>query len=188
VNSHSLSAGSHPAPGTARTELPIVQALLAVAIVVLAFATLSLDDAVVAALTGPVLVVIAAADLERGTIPNRIVLPASALVLVVHSVLVPDRALQWLLAAVVSAALLTAPSLFGRKWIGAGDAKLALLVGAALGWAILGAMLAAFLLMFPVALVLVARRGVKARKATLPFGPFIAVGSLLVLFGPALAG
>jgi leader peptidase (prepilin peptidase) / N-methyltransferase len=182
----SLSAGARPAAAAVRSDLPIARTLLALVVVVVAFATLSFDDAVVAAIAGAVLVVLAAIDIERGVIPNRIVLPASALVFVVHSALVPRHALQYLFAALVSAAVLAAPTLLGRNWIGAGDAKLALLVGAALGWAVAGALLAAFALTFPVALLLLLRRGLKARKATLPFGPFIALGSLLVLFGPAL--
>lgn len=156
-------------------------------VVALAFATLPLDRAVVAAFAGSTLVVLSAIDIERGIIPNRIVLPAAAIVLVAQLALFPDQASEWALAAVLAALALMIPQLVGRSWMGMGDVKLALLLGATLGWGALGAVLIAFLCTFPVAVIVLVRGGIAARKTTIPFGPFLAMGALIVLFGPHLS-
>jgi len=142
----------------------------------------------VAAFAATVLIVLSAIDLERRIIPNRIVIPAAGIVLVAQIVLFPGQASEWVLAAVLSALVLMIPQLLGRSWMGMGDVKLALLLGATLGWGVLGAVFLAFLCVFPVALVLLIRHGSEARKMTIPFGPFLALGALIILFAPHLAG
>jgi leader peptidase (prepilin peptidase) / N-methyltransferase len=174
--------------GAQRLRSPVTVSLAALATVVLAFAVLPVDHAVVAALAGATLVVLSAIDLERGIIPNRIVLPAAGVVLVAQVALFPDRAAEWALAAILSAFVLALPQLVGRAWMGMGDVKLGLLLGAALGWGVLGAVLLAFLCVFPVAFLVVLRGGLAARKTTIPFGPFLSLGALIMLFGPHLAG
>jgi leader peptidase (prepilin peptidase)/N-methyltransferase len=72
--------------------------------------------------------------------------------------------------------------------MGMGDVKLMMLLGAGFGWAAVGAIMIGFLSVFPFALVALIRGGIGARKATLPFGPFLAFGGLVVLIGPHLAG
>jgi leader peptidase (prepilin peptidase) / N-methyltransferase len=172
----------------ARLRSRATVAAFTAAVVVLAFAILPFAHALVAAVTGATLVVVSAIDLERGIIPNRIVVPAAGFVLVAQIVLFPDRAGEWALAAVLSALVLMLPQLIGRSWMGMGDVKLALLLGAALGWGVIGAVLLAFLCVFPVALLVLVRGGVAARKTTIPFGPFLSIGALIMLFGPQLAG
>ena len=161
---------------------------LLVAGVALAFASLPLEKAIVAAFAGAVMVVLAAIDIERGIIPNRIVLPAAGLVLLAQIALFPDRAGEWLLAALLAAIVFMIPQLLGRAWMGMGDAKLALLLGATLGWGVVGAVLIAFVCVFPVSLGLLIYDGRAASKRTVPFGPFLSLGGLIVLFGPHLAG
>ena len=159
-----------------------------VAVVVLAVLALPLDRVVVGAFGAVVLVVLAGIDIERGLIPNRIVLPSFGLVLLGQIIVRPDRASEWVLAALLAAFALLVPNLIRPAWMGMGDVKLALLIGALLGWGAFGALLLAFLCTFPVALVLVVRGGSAARKSAIPFGPFLALGALIVLFGPYLAG
>jgi len=171
-----------------RMRSPVVVSLAVLATIVLSFAILPPDHAIVAALTGATLVVLSAIDLERGIIPNRIVLPAVGVVLVAQVALFPDRAGEWALAAILSALVLALPQLIGRAWMGMGDVKLGLLLGAALGWGVLGAVPLAFLCVFPVAFLVVLRGGLAARKTTIPFGPFLSLGALIMLFGPQLAG
>jgi leader peptidase (prepilin peptidase)/N-methyltransferase len=187
-----VSTAASPAAGRTdasdrllRSLAPV--AVVALAVVVLAFAALPLAHALVAALTGATLVVISAIDIERGIIPNRIVLPAAGVVLVAQIALFPDRAGEWALAAILAALFFLVPNVLSRKLMGMGDVKLALLLGAALGWQVAGAVALAFLCVFPVALVTLARGGLAARKATLPFGPFLALGALIMLFVPYLA-
>lgn len=167
---------------------PATVAPFTLTVVALAFAILPLERAIVAALTGATLVVLSAIDLERGIIPNRIVLPAASIVLVAQVALFPERAGEWALAATLSAFVLMLPQLLGRRWMGMGDVKLGLLLGAALGWGVIGAVLLAFVCVFPVALLVLLRGGIAARKTTIPFGPFLALGALMVLFGPQVAG
>jgi prepilin signal peptidase PulO-like enzyme (type II secretory pathway) len=162
--------------------------MLVAVVVVLAFASLPFDEAVVAACAGSVMVVLSAIDIERGLIPNRIVLPAAGIVLLAQIALFPDRAVEWVLAALISAFVFMIPQLLGRAWMGMGDAKLALLLGATLGWQVLAAVVIAFVCVFPVALAVLVQNGITARKRTIPFGPFLSLGGLIVLFGPHLAG
>ena len=67
-----------------------------------------------------------------------------------------------------------------------GDVKLILLLGVGLGSGVLGAVTIAFLSVFPFALAALMRGGVAARSATLPFGPFLAFGGLIMLLVPHL--
>jgi prepilin signal peptidase PulO-like enzyme (type II secretory pathway) len=159
-----------------------------VAVVALALATFPLDRAIVGAFAASVLVVLSAIDIERGIIPNRIVLPAAAIVLVAQIALFPGRALEWGLAAILAALVLMIPQLLNRAWMGMGDVKLMLLLGAALGWGVGGAVLVGLLCTFPVALLVLVRDGIGARKSTIPFGPFLSLGALIVLFSPHIAG
>jgi leader peptidase (prepilin peptidase) / N-methyltransferase len=157
-----------------------------VAAVSLAIATLPLDHAVVAGFAAAVLVVVSAIDLERRIIPNRIVLPAAGIVLLAQVAFFPARTPEWILAPILAAFVLLIPQLLKRRWMGMGDVKLALLLGATLGWDVVGAVFIAFICVFPVALVLLIGYGGAARKRTIPFGPFLSLGALIVLFAPHL--
>jgi leader peptidase (prepilin peptidase)/N-methyltransferase len=181
-------AGTSPAPEARLLQSPAAVVPFVVGVVVMAVATLPLDRAIVAAFAAGVLVVLSAIDLERGIIPNRIVLPAAGIVLTAQVVLFPGQAAEWLLAAILASLVLMIPQLLRRTWMGMGDVKLALLLGATLGWGVIGAVFLAFICVFPVALLLLIRDGGAARKATIPFGPFLSLGALIVLFGPHLAG
>jgi prepilin signal peptidase PulO-like enzyme (type II secretory pathway) len=180
------------APGGSAADGPLLRPLavapFVAGVIALAFATLSLDRAILAAFTSAVLVVLAAIDIERRIIPNRIVLPATGVVLVLQVTLFTGRALESALAAIIAAVVLMLPQLLGRSWMGMGDVKLALLLGAALGWGVLGAVLLGFLCTFPVSVVILIRGGMGARRTMIPFGPFLALGALIVLFLPHLLG
>jgi prepilin signal peptidase PulO-like enzyme (type II secretory pathway) len=144
--------------------------------------------ALLAAFVAAVLVVLAAIDLERRIVPNRIVLPAAAVALAGRIALAPGHASQYALAALLAALFLFVPRLFSPRSIGMGDVKLGLLIGAALGWGAASALALGFLFVFPVALVMAIRGGAAARQATIPMCPFLALGALVVLLGPGLAG
>jgi leader peptidase (prepilin peptidase) / N-methyltransferase len=63
-----------------------------------------------------------------------------------------------------------------------GDVKLALLMGAALGRYVSVALLVGMVAAMVPGLYLLARHGSKARKMGIPFGPFLALGSVVALF------
>ena len=139
-------------------------------------------QAFVAAFFVTVLVALSAIDAERRILPDVIVLPSAALVLAAQIALSPDRALEWVLASLGAALFLFLALLAYPKGMGLGDVKLALLLGAALGLHVtVGLMLGMFAAML-VGLFLIARHGVVARKMAIPFGPFLAFGSVVALF------
>jgi leader peptidase (prepilin peptidase) / N-methyltransferase len=166
---------------------PVPVAVVAVAIAAVSFACYSpLSRSLLAAFFAAVLVVLGAIDLEHRIIPNRIVLPATAVVLVAHILISPGRTLELVVAPLAAAAFLFAPNLINSSAMGMGDVKLALLLGAGLGWGVVGALLVGFIATLPVTVVLLVRGGRAAGKATLPLGPFLAFGGLVILIVPKL--
>lgn len=146
-------------------------------------------DAFVAAFFVSALVVLSAIDAERRILPDRIVLPAAAAVLAAQVALHPDRALEWVLAALGASLFLFLALLAYPKGMGMGDVKLCLLLGAMLGKAVVVALMLGMLAALVPAFVLVARHGAAARKMGIPFGPFLALGAVVALFlGDRLLG
>lgn len=127
------------------------------------------------------LVVLAAIDLRYRVLPNRIVLPATAAVLLLQLAFYPENAAEWVASSLGAALFLLLPTLLVASGIGMGDVKLALLLGAMLGSNVVGALLLGFLSLWPIAIYLVATQGWGARKQTLPLGPSLAFGSIVVL-------
>lgn len=137
----------------------------------------------VAALFCAVLVVLSAIDLEHRIVPNRIVVPAAAVVLAAQTAIHPS--FQWALGAFGAALFLFVAVLVYPKGMGMGDVKLALLLGAALGKTVPVAMSVAMLSALLPAVVLLARHGSAARKHAIPFAPFLALGGVVALFAGA---
>jgi leader peptidase (prepilin peptidase)/N-methyltransferase len=145
-------------------------------------------EAVVSAFFAAVLVVLAATDLERRIIPNRIVLPATAIVFAANVAISPGRSLDFALAGLVLAIAFAIPALINPSLMGMGDVKLMMLLGAGLGWRAVDAVIIACVAMFPFAVATLVRGGAAARKTGLPFGPFLALGGLIVLLVIHLGG
>src|SRR6266536_3126844 len=136
--------------------------------------------AVVAAFACVVLVAISATDLTHRIVPNRIVIPAAAIVLLAQTALQPSP--EWALGAFGAAAFLFVTALAYPAGMGMGDVKLALLLGALLGRLVaVGLMLGMLAALVP-SLVLLARHGSAARKMGIPFAPFLAFGAIVALF------
>jgi leader peptidase (prepilin peptidase) / N-methyltransferase len=136
--------------------------------------------AAVAATFCAALVAISAIDLEHRIIPNRIVLPAGGICLVAQTLLEPRP--EWAIAALGASGFLLVAALVYPAGMGMGDVKLALLMGAVLGRTVPVAMMAAMLFALVPSVILLARHGSAARKMGIPFGPFLALGSVLALF------
>lgn len=141
--------------------------------------------AYVAAAVAPTLVVLAVEDLRRRVIPNRIVLPATVAVLAGEVATSPHSAVWGLLAGLGAALLFAIPSLINGTLVGMGDAKLALLIGAAVGPRVIDALALGLTALLPVALATLLFGGTPARRASLPLGPFLALGTIVVLLIPA---
>lgn len=133
------------------------------------------------------LIAIAAIDIERRIVPNRIVGPAAAYGIAAGAVLRSDL-LPELLAAGAGAFLgMLLVALAYPHGMGMGDVKLAGVTGLYLGLAVVPALLVAFLAGTLVGVGIIVARGVAARKHAVPFGPFLALGALAgLLAGPEL--
>jgi leader peptidase (prepilin peptidase)/N-methyltransferase len=142
---------------------------------------MSPHDAVLA-IFAVVLVVLAVVDYRTRRLPNVIVLPTAAFVLVAQIVLEPQRALEYLAAAAGASLFLLVPALLKPEGLGMGDVKLALLLGAALGRSVVAALLIGLVAAGLVGAAILIRSGWSARKTTIPLGPFLALGGLAVLF------
>jgi leader peptidase (prepilin peptidase)/N-methyltransferase len=138
--------------------------------------------ALVGVIFAPTLVLLTVIDLDRRLIPDAIVLPALGAVLVLQIAFHPDHMLEWALASLGAALFFFIPMLIYPAGMGMGDVKLAALLGAALGRSVTAAIAFALLAGGVVALLVLAREGIGARKKAIPFGPFLAAGGLLVFF------
>jgi leader peptidase (prepilin peptidase)/N-methyltransferase len=137
-------------------------------------------DAIVSAFFCAVLVAISATDLEHRIVPNKIVVPAAAIVLAAQTALHPSP--EWALGALGASGFLFLAALFYPAGMGMGDVKLALLLGAMLGRLVgVGLMLGMLAALVP-SVVLIARHGSAARKMGIPFAPFLALGAIVALF------
>ena len=137
-------------------------------------------DAAVAAFFCAALVAVSATDLEHRIVPNRVVVPAAAVVLLAQTALHPS--VEWVLAGLGVSGFLFAAALAYPKGMGMGDVKLALLLGAMLGRTVPVALMLGMLAALVPSLVLVARHGKQARKMGIPFAPFLAIGGVVALF------
>ena len=138
--------------------------------------------ALVGAILAPTLVLLAAIDLDRRLIPDVIVLPALAGVLILQIAFYPEDTLEWVLAMIGAALFLFIPMLISPAAMGMGDVKLAALLGAALGKSVVAALFVGLLAGGAYGLVVFAREGLAARRKSIAFGPFLAFGGLVILF------
>jgi leader peptidase (prepilin peptidase)/N-methyltransferase len=137
-------------------------------------------EALVASFFCLALVAVSATDLEHRIIPNRIVVPAAAIVLAAQTALHPSP--EWAIAGFGASGFLFIAALVYPAGMGMGDVKLALLLGAMLGRTVPVALLLGMVTALVPAVVLLARHGSAARKMGIPLGPFLALGAAVALF------
>src|SRR3954447_5915847 len=137
-------------------------------------------EAATAAFFCCVLVAISAVDLEHRIVPDRIVLPATLVVLTAQTIRDPSP--EWFSAAFCAALFLFLAVLAYPAGMGMGDVKLALLMGAALGKLVAVALMLGMIAALIPGIYLIARHGQAARKMGIPFAPFLALGSIIALF------
>jgi leader peptidase (prepilin peptidase) / N-methyltransferase len=121
-------------------------------------------------------------DLEQRRIPNRIVLPATAVVLVVQIALDPAKAPTLIAFSLAAGLFFYLPMLIFRGGMGMGDVKLAVFLGAALAEVVVLAIAIAVLAAFVAALVVLFRNGATGRKSAMAFAPFLALGAAVAIF------
>jgi leader peptidase (prepilin peptidase)/N-methyltransferase len=132
-----------------------------------------------------VLVAVTVTDFERRIVPNRIIVPALAVALVVQTA--RDPSVEWVLAAIGAGGFFLVAALAYPAGMGMGDVKLAAFLGAWLGTSVVVALFAGSIIACVPSVWLLATRGRAARKIGLPFAPFLAAGAVVALFwGEAL--
>jgi leader peptidase (prepilin peptidase)/N-methyltransferase len=181
-----------PAPAeptrTLAELLPTGAARVAVALAGAAFVAASFaafgagGRALVGAVLCPVLVLLAAIDVKHRLLPNAIVLPSALLIGLILAASDAGGFLEHLEAALALGFFLFVFAAVFPSGLGMGDAKVGFLLGLALGSRTLSAMMVAFFGIFLAALWILFRHGLSARKQSIPFGPFLALGGIAAFF------
>lgn len=133
------------------------------------------------------LIIIFVYDLKHYIIPDKIIYPAIIIALIFNfQFLISNQFPIFnysILSAILAAAFFLAIVLISRgKWMGAGDIKLAFLIGLFLGWPdVLVALFLAFFIGAIIGVGLIAT-GKKTLKSEVPFGPFLVAGTFIALF------
>jgi leader peptidase (prepilin peptidase) / N-methyltransferase len=125
--------------------------------------------------------VVTLADLRSRLIPDRPLLSGLVFALAVCLITDPAGVPARLAAGAAAAGFLLATALVRPDGMGLGDVKVAGVLGFYLGGGVLVAMLAAFAAGSLAGLVLIARHGWEARRRTIPFAPFLALGALIAI-------
>ncbi len=165
------------------TRYPLVEALTALLCVgaVLAggsAATIALNVAFILVLVPIVLI-----DVEHRIIPNRLTALGAILALALGTALDPSGEPERLIAGAAAGGALLLAALAYPGGMGMGDVKLAGVMGLFLGSAVAPAMLLALVAGVLFGALIGARKGAHAaRKTAVPFGPFLAFGSLVAVF------
>jgi leader peptidase (prepilin peptidase) / N-methyltransferase len=133
------------------------------------------------------LAVLAAIDLDRRLLPNRIVYPLAVWGLAAMLLVERDQIAEHLLAGTGAFLFLFLAAVANPAGMGMGDVKLAGVLGLYLGLAVIPALLAALLGGTLAGIGMMLREGAAALERTLPFGVFLAFGALVgVLAGGEL--
>jgi leader peptidase (prepilin peptidase) / N-methyltransferase len=133
------------------------------------------------------MIVVAAIDLEHQVVPNRIVVPAAFWAIPAGLIADPGGEPARLIAGAAAFTFLLVAALAYPAGMGMGDVKLAGVMGLYLGTSVAPALLIAFAAGAAAGLIMIARRGAAARKAGVPFAPFLALGGVTgVLVGHQL--
>lgn len=136
------------------------------------------------------LIVVTFIDLDFQIIPDSITLPGILIGLVTGSVILPDPFLRWSLlgykasifGALTGFGIFYIVAVLSRGGMGEGDIKLMAMVGALMGWksvlltTFLGSLLGS---VWGISLMVFKGKG---RKTKIPFGPFLAAGTIISLF------
>jgi leader peptidase (prepilin peptidase)/N-methyltransferase len=167
---------------------PLVEALTALLCVGVVLAGGSTASIVLNVVFVLLLVPIALIDFEHRIIPNRLTALGALLAIAIGLALDPSGEPERLIAGAAAGGALLIAALAYPAGMGMGDVKLAGVMGFFLGAAVAPAMLIALLAGVIFGAFVLARKGAKeGRKTAVPFGPFLAFGSVVAIFaGDAL--
>jgi leader peptidase (prepilin peptidase)/N-methyltransferase len=135
------------------------------------------------------LVIVTLTDLERRVIPNAVLLAGALVGIALAAATDPGSLAARGAAAAGAGGALLCVALAYPRGMGMGDVKLAAVIGIYLGRAVVPALVVGFGAGALFGLWLIARHGAGARKRTVPFGPFLALGGIVGLWcGDAIVG
>ena len=168
------------------TQYPLVEAVNTIGYVLIFWMFDFTAEAFVYSALLSALIVITGTDLSHTMIPDAVTLPGIAIGLICAAVILPIGLIDSLLGVLAGGGILwflawVSPYVFGKEGMGGGDIKLMAMVGAFIGWqpVLLAIMIGSFLgSLVGVALI---AAGITTRDQYIPFGPFLAAGSLLAL-------
>jgi leader peptidase (prepilin peptidase)/N-methyltransferase len=133
------------------------------------------------------LLTITLTDLERGTIPNVVLLVGALAGAGIAAASDPGSIPERAIAATGAGCFLCLIAIAYPRGMGMGDVKLVAVMGLYLGRAVAPALLIGFAAGALVGLVMIVRGGAGARKQAIPFGPFLALGGTVGLwYGDAM--
>lgn len=128
------------------------------------------------------LIIITVSDIKYMIIPDKVLLVFAGLFLILRIVFPLDPWWNPIIGGAVGFLLLLLIAIASKGQMGGGDIKLFAVLGILLGWKyVLLALFFATFLGGTIGIVLLAT-GKVTRKQTIPFGPFIACGTILALF------
>lgn len=129
-----------------------------------------------------VLIVVFVYDLKHKLILDSVMIP-SIIIVFFTQFLVGENWLYLLFAAFIAGGFFLAQYLASQgKWIGGGDIRLGVFMGFVLGWpnVLVGLLLAYFIGAIIAVILLIKNK--KNLKSEIPFGPFLAIGTLIAMF------
>jgi leader peptidase (prepilin peptidase) / N-methyltransferase len=178
-----LSGRCRRCHGRISPQYPIVEALTGALFAAVALRTDLSAELWPGLVLMALLVTVSAIDIEHRIVPNRLLLPAAATALVLWALVDPGRLPENLIAAAAAGGFLLAAAVAYPAGMGMGDVKLAAVMGLFLGRAVVPAIFAALVAGTVLGAIIIARYGAKeGRKKGIPFGPWLALGSLVGLF------
>jgi leader peptidase (prepilin peptidase)/N-methyltransferase len=138
-------------------------------------------DAAVWAAAQIVLVALAATDFAEHRLPNVIVLPTAAAALVLRAVFERSHLGEAALAGAIAFAVFYVLAIVARGGLGAGDVKLAGMLGFLLGWQVVGA-LALGIVAGGIAggVLIVSSRA--TLRTSIAYGPYLALGGAIAIY------
>jgi leader peptidase (prepilin peptidase)/N-methyltransferase len=166
---------------------PLVEAANAVGYAAIFWHFGMTPEALVYAVLYSALIVVTGTDLSHQIIPDVITLPGIVIGLLSAVFVLPLGIIDSLAGLLVGGGILwslawISPFVFGKEGMGGGDIKMMGMVGAVMGWkAVLLAIMIGSLIGSIVGGGLIAA-GMMRRDEYLPFGPFLAIGSIIALF------
>ena len=166
-------------------ECPLIELLTAM-VFAITYLLLPFDPSLLYALfIVSCLIIIVVTDIKYGLILNKITYTAIIVSLIFLLLFSPLSFFNHLFAGIGGGLFFLLLFLITRgKGMGLGDVKFAFLMGLVMGYpSVVLAFYIAFLTGAIIASILIIYHRKKARRATIPFGPFLAIGTLVSLWG-----